>query len=197
MGHRSAYDEYSYPYYQRGGVSLGGAATGVVVALACAVGLTVWGTALLEAQGYDLHGALRGDFTWASAGVAIGFVTAVFVSYLWGGYAAGRMGAGAGIVNGVLVAVLTLLLVAAAAYLALEVLSIDEVDLPLGIGLLPLDANFTSPGFGVVGAIVLAIFGGAIWGGVNGARWHLRVEADYEDARYQITGTDSFSDLRR
>jgi hypothetical protein len=197
MGQRSAYDEYSDEYYRRGGVSLGSAVTGLVVALACAGGLVLWGVALLEAQGYDLHGALRGEFTWASGGVGIGFVTAIFLAYLWGGYAAGRMGAGAGMVNGLLVAFFTLILVAAAAYVALEIVNVDEVDLPLGIGKLPLDANFTGPGFGVVAAIVLAIFGGAIWGGVNGARWHLRAEADYDDARYQITGTDSFSDLRR
>lgn len=175
---------------------MGSAVTGLVVALTCAGGLIVWGTALLEAQGYDLHGAARGEFTWASAGVGIGLVTVIFLSYLWGGYAAGRMGAGAGLVNGVLVAVFTLILGAVAAYVALEIVQVSEVDLPLGIGLLPLDANFTVPGYGVVGAVVLAIFGGAIWGGVNGARWHLRAEDDYEDARYQITRTDSFSDLR-
>jgi hypothetical protein len=197
MSQRPAYYEYSDPYYRRGGVSLGSAVTGLVVALTCAAGLVVWGAALLEAQGYDLHGALRGEFSWASAGVGIGFVTTIFVAYLWGGYTAGRMGAGAGAVNGLLVAVFTLILAAAAVYITLEIVQVDEVDLPLGVGALPLDANFSRPGFGVVAAILLAVFGGAIWGGVIGARWHLRAEAGYEDARYQITGTDSFSDLRR
>jgi hypothetical protein len=186
----------SEEYYRRGGVSLGGAATGTIVAIASMLGLTVWGAAVLDAQGYDLHEALRGELSWTSAGVGIGFVTAIFLSFLWGGYAAGRMGVEAGAINGLLVGVFTLLVAAAAAYIAVGLVDAEAVDLPLGIGSLPLDANFTGPGFGFVGAILLAILGGAVWGGMNGSRWHLRVEDDYEEVRYQITGTDSFSDLR-
>jgi hypothetical protein len=196
MATGSSSDAISEEYYRRGGVSLGGAATGTMVAIASTLGLTLWGAAVLDAQGYDLHEALRGELSWTSAGVGIGFVTAVFLSFLWGGYAAGRMGVEAGAINGLLVGVFALLVGAAAAYVAIGLLDADAVDLPLGIGSLPLDANFTGPGFGFVGAILVAMIGGAIWGGVNGSRWHLRVEDDSEELRYQITGTDSFSDLR-
>jgi hypothetical protein len=196
MAAASSSDEYSDEYYRRGGVSLGGVATGSLVAIASTVALMVWGAAILDAEGYDLHEALRGELSWTSAAVGIGFVTAVFLSYLWGGYAAGRMGIESGGVNGALVALFTLLAAAAAAYVVVGPLDADSVDLPLGVGSLPLDGNFTGPGFGFVAAILLAMVTGAIWGGMNGSRWHRRVEDDYEELRYQITGTDSFSDLR-
>ncbi|MGQ0678855.1 MAG: hypothetical protein ACT4OM_04225 [Actinomycetota bacterium] len=186
--------EVGYDEYGRSGVTLGGAFTGTVVGLTSAAVLTIWATAILDAQGVALRKAIRGEFTITSAGLAVGFVTVLFVSFLWAGYTAGRMGAGAGVANGSLVGVFTLLLIAAAALVMLFGISAETIDLPYGIGELPLDANFTVEGLGALAALVVALFGGAIWGSVIGVRWHWTSEDPY--ARHQITGTDSFSDLR-
>lgn len=188
--------DISTEFYRLGGPSLGGAATGLIVAVASSSALTLWGAALLGAQQFDVNEALRGDFSWSGAGVAIGFVAAVFVSFLWGGYAAGRMGVDSGAINGLLVAGLTVVLLAGTVFVLIGVADLDSFDLPFDIGSIPLDGNFTAPGLGILAAIVLAIFGGAMWGGVNGSRWHLKVEDEVEEPRYRITGTDSFSDLR-
>lgn len=181
--------------YEHSGVTLGGALTGSVVAIVCSVGLSSWGAALLDAQGFDLHDAIRGDFTLTSGGLAIALVTALFLSFLWGGYTAGRMGAGSGVANGVLVSVFGLLVLGGSAAVAVYGMNADTISVAFGIGDLPLDANLTLQGFVITGVVVLALFGGAVWGSVIGVRWHWNTE-DGPVPRYELSGTDSFADLR-
>lgn len=181
--------------YEHSGVTIGGAFTGSVVALVSSAGLSSWGAALLDAQGFDLQEAIRGNFNLTSAGLAIALVTALFLSFLWGGYTAGRMGAGSGTANGVLVGVFTLLILGGSAATAVYGMGADTISLAFGIGDLPLDANLTPQGFAVLGALVLALFGGAVWGSVIGVRWHWNTD-EAPVSRYELTGPDSFADLR-
>ena len=177
-----------------GHVSLGGALTGLMVALSSTFLFAVLTGAVLQSQGHDLHRVVRGETPWASPGAGAAVVLAVFLSFLWGGYTAGRMGAGAGGLNGALVPGIALLAVAALAALRLGVQGADSFHFPFGVGRLPLDANFTPLGIAVVAGAAVALMLGGIWGGIIGARWHLRA-AEELDAAYEPAGADSFTDL--
>lgn len=195
VGRGSDSFDYSAEPEERSGLTLGGAFTGMVVALTSCVILIAWGAAVLQAQGFDLRAAVRGNFTLTSGGLALALVTALFVSFLWGGYTAGRMGAGAGTLNGALVGAFTLVTVGSAAALAILVAGTETVAVGFGIGELPLDGNFTLAGLGAFAGFAAAIFAGAIWGGVIGVRWHWSVPDD-DDLYSRSRETDSFSDLR-
>lgn len=178
----------------RGRVSLGGSLTGLMVAISSTLLFAVLAGAVLRSQGHDLHRVVRGETPWASPGAGTAFVLAVFLSFLWGGYTAGRMAAGAGALNGGLVPAIAILVLGALAAGRLGVQGIDTFNFPFGIGVLPLDANFTPLGIAVAVGVALALLGGGIWGGIIGARWHLRLSDEF-DAAYEAAGSDSFTDL--
>lgn len=176
-------------------VSLGAALTGLMVALASTLAFATLAGRVLQWQGHDLNLVVRGDTYWASAGAGTAFILAVLLSFLWGGYTAGRMAAGAGAKNGALVPVITLLALAIYGAVTVGLRNLDRVELPFGVGSVPLDANFTPLGIVVVAGTAVALLAGGIWGGIIGARWHLRLTADDLLDGYQSTTTDSFSDL--
>ena len=175
-------------------VSLGGCLTGLMVALSSTFLFAILTGAVLQAQGHDLHKVVRGETPWASPGAGTAFVLAVFLSFLWGGYTAGRMGAGAGGLNGAMVPVIALLALGAMAAVRVGVQRADSFDFPFGVGTLPLDANFTPLGIAVVAGVVISLLLGGIWGGIIGSRWHLK-GADEFDGAYESAGADSFTDL--
>lgn len=178
----------------RGRVSLGGALTGLMVALSSTFVFAVLAGAVLNAQGHDLHRVVQGRTAWASAGAAVAFVLAVLLSFMWGGYTAGRMGAGSGAANGGLVPAIALLGLGAFFGITVGAQGLETFEFPFGVGTLPLDANFTPLGFGVVAGVAVALLAGGIWGGVIGARWHERLDEEF-DAGYEAAGSDSFNDL--
>lgn len=179
--------------YERGQVSLGGGLTGLMVALSASFLFALLTGAVLASQGHDLHRVVRGETPWASPGAGTAFVLAIFLSFLWGGYTAGRMGGGSGGANGALVPVIALF--AAGGLLAMRLWAQGEesFEFPFGVGALPLDANFTPLGLAVVAGVAVALLAGGIWGGILGGRWHLRRNEEY--ATGYDTGTDSFGDL--
>ncbi len=177
-----------------GKVSLGGSLTGLMVALSSTFVFAVLAGALLNAQGYDLHLVVQGRTEWASSGAAVAFVLAVLLSFMWGGYTAGRMGGGAGAVNGGLVPAIALAGLAAFFGITVGWQGLDTFEFPFGVGTLPLDANFTALGIAVVGASAVALLAGGIWGGVIGARWHQRLVEEF-DGGYESAGGDAFNDL--
>lgn len=180
----------------RGRMSIGGAITGLMVALSSSFLFAVLTGVVLQDRGHNLHKVVRGETDWASSGAGTAFAVALFLSFLWGGYTAGRMGAGSGAANGLLVPLLGLLAAAGLIGLRLGVQGADSYDFPFGVGNLPLDGNFTPLGFGIVGACLAAIVAGGMWGGVIGARWHLRKD----ESRYAERSSpeeDTFSDLGR
>jgi hypothetical protein len=149
--------------------------------------------AVLQGQGHDLHKVVQGNTAWASAGAGTAFVLAVFLSFLWGGYTAGRMGGGAGAANGALVPGIALLALAVAGGSAV-LQGMERFTFPFGVGSLPLDANLTPLGIAVTAGAAVSMLAGGIWGGIIGARWHLRLN-DELYAGYETAGTDSFTDL--
>lgn len=176
-----------------GKVSLGGSLTGLMVALSSTFVFAVLAGAVLQGQGHDLNRVVQGNTAWASAGAGTAFVVAVFLSFMWGGYTAGRMGGGAGAKNGLLVPVIALLVVGALAAFRIVVQGTNTFDFPFGVGTLPLDANFTPLGYAVVAGVLVCLVAGAVWGGIIGARWHLRLNDELR-GEYAAT-TDSFNDL--
>lgn len=183
------------PVHVRGGFSFGSVLTGLLVALSSTALLTIGIGEVLVERGYELSGILRADPFWASASAGTAFVVSTFLSYVWGGYTAGRMGRGAGFLHGALVAILTILAGAVLGYVAVGVRNIDVIDVPFGVGTLPLDANLNSLGVGVVAAYALAMLIGGAWGGVMGARWHTKLEGLLPQMS-ERGDADTFTDLR-
>jgi hypothetical protein len=165
-----------------------------MVALSSTFVFSVLAGAVLNSQGHDLHKVVHGNTAWASAGAGTAFVLAVFLSFMWGGYTAGRMGGGAGAVNGGLVPAIALLGLGAFFAITAGARGMDTFEFPFGVGTLPLDANFTALGFVVVAGAAVALLAGGIWGVIIGARWHMKL-ADEFDTAYETSGTDSFTDL--
>lgn len=157
----------------RGGFSLWSVLTGMAVALGAMLllGAVVGGIAYAMSD--------TSDVTLVQAGWMAGvtFVIAQFLAYLWGGYTAGRMARGAGILNGIAVPVLALGLVALVAWIVGAIVpetalrpSVGDTRLPLA----GLDVIEFGIGVGVAG--LLAMFLGGAWGGALGARWHDKLE---------------------
>lgn len=177
-----------------GRVSLGGSMTGLMVALSSTFVFSVAAGAVLSNQGHDLHKVIQGRTSWASGGAGVAFVLAVLLSFLWGGYTAGRMGGGAGAANGGLVPAIALVGLAAFFGITVGAQGRSTFEFPFGVGTLPLDANFTPLGIGVVAGVAVALLAGGIWGGILGARWHLRLVDEFQSA-YELAESDTFTDL--
>src|SRR5687767_438987 len=86
----------------RGGVSTGAVLTGVLVAFGAMFVLTAVISGILVGLGLTDE-LTPGEATDVGIATGIGLVVAQFLSYAWGGYAAGRMSRGAGTANGALV----------------------------------------------------------------------------------------------
>lgn len=169
-----------YPAYVRGGVSLGSILTGTAVAVGTISLLTILIAGIAVAVG--LTDEIDPTATQLGWGAGIVLILSQFLAYFWGGYTAGRMARGAGMLNGFLVPVMALLIVGlgvalvaafggeprfAAPFTDLRVPVEDDVILTYGIGI----------GIG----ILLMMFLGGILGGHLGARWHDKLEAEAGD----------------
>lgn len=110
-------------------------------------------------------------------GVGIGLLLAQFLSYLWGGYTAGRMARGSGTANGVLVPIAALVFVAILGTIIAAVTgAAAELD-PSDVQQLPLPlSRLTDIGTAVGVGLLLAMLGGGALGGWLGARWHTELE---------------------
>jgi hypothetical protein len=157
----------------RGGISTWSILTGVVVALGSFVLLSAIAAGILVATGVSAEDVSGGNL--AEVGIVGGIVLAVawFLSYLWGGYTAGRMARGKGWLNGLLVPIVAILLLLIAGGIA-AALGADELNLqnPLPIS----TSNAADYGVPIGIATLVAIFLGAILGGILGANWHNKLE---------------------
>ena len=161
----------------RGGVSFGAILTGVVVAFGAMFLLSALVAGMLVATGTDLAELSQDDVVSVGVAAGIALVVAQFIAYLWGGYTAGRMGRGAGFLNGLLVPILAILVAvivgAVAAGLGAEV----NLNAPFQESQLPIaDSNVVDFGTGVAIGSLIAMFLGGILGGLLGARWHAKLE---------------------
>ena len=160
----------------RGGISLLSTFTGVLVALGTLFLLSAIVAGVIEAVD-----ELESSSTTVEIGVGAGiaFIVAQFIAYLWGGYTAARMGRGAGLAHGFLVPLFALLLAAIVAGIATALGAAANLGLPFTETRLPVERDYLIDwGAGVGIGSLVAMFVGGIIGGIRGARWHSRLEAE-------------------
>jgi hypothetical protein len=163
----------------RGGVSFGAILTGVVVAFgALTLLLALAGGILAATDTIDEVTSVSGeDAVTAGAVTGVVLVIAWFLAYMWGGYTAGRMGRGAGFLNGLLVPIVAVLLLLAVGAVASALGAEAELNNPLDTVRLPIEeSNLVDIGTGIGIAVLVAMFLGSIIGGMLGARWHTKLE---------------------
>ena len=131
-----------------------------------------------------------------SMGSLIGGVAILFVAYLIGGWAAGRIarydGARNGFATGVWTLVFAAILAGLGAWAGAEYDVFENVDLPQWFDS---DALTTAAIASGIGAIV-AMFVGGIIGGFWGERYHRRADATIADTRRSTVRTDHRTDDR-
>jgi len=163
----------------RGGVSFVAILTGVVVAFgALTLLLALAGGILAATDTIDEVSNVSGeDAVTAGAVTGVVLVIAWLFAYMWGGYTAGRMGRGAGFLNGLLVPIVAFLLLLAVGAVASALGAEAELNNPLDNVRLPIEnSNLVDIGTGIGIAVLVAMFLGSIIGGMLGARWHTKLE---------------------
>ncbi len=163
----------------RGGVSFGAIFTGVVVAFgALTLLLALAGGILAATDTIDEVSNVSGeDAVTAGAVTGVVLVIAWLFAYMWGGYTAGRMGRGAGFLNGLLVPIVAVLVLLAVGAVASALGAEAELNNPLDNVRLPIEnSNLVDIGTGIGIAVLVAMFLGSIIGGMLGARWHTKLE---------------------
>ena len=183
----------------RGGVSFGPILTGVVVAFGAMFLMSAIVGGVLAGLGYMENGQIdTGEAINAGIGAGIALVVAQFLSYMWGGYTAGRMSRGAGAANGLLVPLLALVVALAVGGIATALGAEANLNLPFSTNRLPLENNtLVDWGLGIGIASLVAMFLGGLLGGTMGARWHSKLEhRELEQVEERHVVHDRESDLR-
>jgi hypothetical protein len=161
----------------RGGISFVGILTGVVVAFGALTLLSAIVGGAFASSGVSPESL--GTTRDVGIGIGVGLVVAWFLACLWGGYTAGRMGRGAGIVNGLLVPIVVLILGVLVGVVVSALGATASLNLPFSDAQFPTDDSTLyqlSTGFGIA-VLVAMLLGGALGGGL-GARWHTKLERD-------------------
>lgn len=170
---------HTRPVEARGGISGGAILTGVVVALGSMFLLSALIGGILAAIGTTEAEIATGEAIDAGIGAGIAFAVAQLLSYMWGGYTAGRMGRGAGIANGILVPLVAILVAGLTAVVVASLGATANVNLPFTDARLPLENDYlVSWGIGIGIASLIAMFVGGAIGGTLGTRWHTKLERD-------------------
>jgi hypothetical protein len=174
----------------RGGVAGSAVVTGVVVSFGAMFLLSAIVGGVLVGLGATDGSVTQGEAIDAGIGAGIALVVAQFLSYLWGGYTAGRMARGAGVANGVLVPIVALVVAAATVGLVAALGAEAHLNLPFSTNSLPVDdANLVDWGIGVGAAALVAMFLGGMIGGAAGARWHTKLERSADVGDYSADHT--------
>ena len=157
-----------------GGISLTSVMAGVLVAYgAFALGLAI-AAGITSATGVDTD--LSSD--WERLGTLGALIVAgiLFVSYLFGGYVAGRMARRSGVVHGLLVAFVGIVLVGVVAALVRQAADAQSLAANLRDLGLPTTADEYGNALTVAGiASLAALVLGSLFGGSLGERWHERL----------------------
>ena len=161
----------------RGGLSIGAILTGVVVAFGAMFLLSAIIGGILAALGVAEDNVSRSEAIDAGIGGGIAFAVAMFLAYMWGGYAAGRMARGSGLLNGILVPLAAIVIAFIVGAIATSLGAEANLNLPFSTARLPVEgSNVVDWGVGLgIAALVLMFVGGAL-GGMLGARWHTKLE---------------------
>jgi len=139
-------------------------------AFAILAGLT---GAVLTAMGVDTEALSDNDWRQLGIGTGIGVAVSLFLSYLFGGYVAGRMARRAGAMNGLLVFVLGILLAAGVGAAIGSQADGDALMSNLrSIGVPTSGEEYAAIGtFAGLGALAAMLLG-SLLGGIAGERWH-------------------------
>jgi hypothetical protein len=160
-----------------GSVSVASVFAGTLVAFAATVLLL--GVAAATAAGFGLDAHLS-DNNWREAGAAGGAVVAgaVFLAYLFGGYAAGRMARRQGVLHGALVAFTSLLAIAVVVIVARLITNVDGESILRDLRSVGIPTTGSEWGdvLTIAGlAALAAMLIGSVAGGGWGERWHSRL----------------------
>jgi hypothetical protein len=166
------------PPRARGGLSIGGVLTGVVVAFGAMFLLSGIIGGILAVLGVTDTNVTRGEAVQAGIAGGIAYVIAMFLAYLWGGYTAGRMARGAGVLNGVLVPIVAIVLAMIVGAIAAALGASASLNLPLTTARLPIQGSgsLVDWGIGLGVAALVAMLAGGVMGGSLGSRWHTKLE---------------------
>lgn len=165
------------PDRTRGGLSPLGIVTGLLVAFGAFVVLTALIGGILAATGVAKGGISAQEATEAGTAAGVGLVIVQFLAYLWGGYTAGRMARGSGILNGILVPIVAIVLIAILGALVAGIGDQATDVRPEQIQQLPLPLGSLSDLGTIVGiALLVAMLVAGALGGALGQRWHTKLE---------------------
>jgi hypothetical protein len=171
-----------------GGIDIPASLVGMLTALSTVIILAGLVGAAFGVVGYQT--GLEENAQDLSIGSLIGGVAILFVAYLIGGWAAGRMarydGARNGFATGVWTLIFAGILAALGAWAGSEYDVFENVDLPQWFDS---DAFTTAAIASGIGAI-LAMFVGGIIGGMWGERYHRRADSTIADTRMDAVRTD-------
>jgi len=158
-----------------GRISLFGVLAGTMVAYGSFLVLASVVAAVSKAVGVSDKVA---TLNWEELGVTAGLIVAavLLLSYLFGGYVAGRMARRAGALNGFLVFVLGVLVVVGVSLLVNLITDGDEVVRNFrNVGIPTSSKEWGNAGTVAGIASLLAIILGPILGGILGERWHAKL----------------------
>lgn len=159
-------------------VSLGSVLAGVLVAYGAFAIIAAIAGGILTAAGVDTGSLSSND--WREYGMVSAAVAALslFLSYLFGGYVAGRMARRAGALHGAMVFLFGILLVAGVAAAIGSQADSDAVMSNLrSMGVPTSGDEYAALGtFAGLGAIVAMLLG-SLLGGMSGERWHGKLVA--------------------
>lgn len=172
----------------RGGVAFGPILTGVVVAFGAMFLMLALVGGVLATTG--VASDLESNAVEAGLGAGMALVVAQFLSYLWGGYTAGRMGRGAGALNGLLVPLVAIVVAVIVGAIATGLGESANLNLPFTVNRLPLESDLLVDWGVAIGiASLVAMFLGGLIGGALGERWHTRLERRVYDENVQVAGS--------
>jgi hypothetical protein len=169
--------ERPMPVTVRGGISLWAVLTGMMTALGVLLlGAAITGgiAAATDTTGAALTSDASNGWTWT----ALAFCAAVFIAFVWGGYTAGRMARGMGMLNGFLVPLFTLIVGAGVVALVDALGTTTSWTIPaFGTWNIPYEGSSMTTRGTVTGIVALALmFVGGMLGGIRGVTWHRRLE---------------------
>jgi hypothetical protein len=189
--HTTGTDPYAGIHAARerfGGIDIPASLVGMLTALSTVLILAGLVGAAVGVVGYQT--GLEENAEDLSIGSLIGGVAILFVAYLVGGWAAGRIarydGARNGFAAGIWTLILGAILAALGAWAGAEYDVFENVQLPQWFDS---DALTTAAIASGIGAI-LAMFVGGIIGGIWGERYHRRADATIAKAGTETTRTD-------
>jgi hypothetical protein len=163
--------------YARGTATAISVLTGVVVSFGAMFLLLAIIGGILVSLNYVETDVATGDAIRVGIGAGVAFAIAQFLSYLWGGYTAGRMGRGAGLWNGIAVPLVAILLALVIGGIVTALGANANLNIPFSINRLPVQNNYIVDwGVGISIVSLIAMFVGGAIGGLAGAHWHTKLE---------------------